>query len=112
MNVYPDHPPKFSGYLTGFVLALVLTLTAFGLVIAGTESILAGEISRSTIVIAVSLLAVLQILVHLRYFLHVSFAIGNLKLLALLLTLFILAIMVGGTLWIMYDLDYRMLFLP
>ncbi|MGR9054040.1 MAG: cytochrome o ubiquinol oxidase subunit IV [Gammaproteobacteria bacterium] len=109
MNVYPEHPPKLSGYLIGFVLALLLTLTAFGLVIAGTEPLLAEGISRGTVVIAVSLLAVLQILVHLHYFLHLSFGIGNLKIVALLFTLFIIAVMVGGTLWIMYDLNYRML---
>lgn len=106
MNVYPDDAsPKLAAYVIGFMLALLLTLLAFGLVIEAP-----AEIPHWQIVAGVSVLAILQILVHLRYFLHLSFdPRQRLKLIALLFALFIIVIMVGGTLWIMHDMNYQML---
>jgi cytochrome o ubiquinol oxidase operon protein cyoD len=53
--------------------------------------------------------AVLQILVHLRFFLHLSFTTTPKEnLLALAFTAVLLCIMVGGSLWIMIDLHTRM----
>lgn len=105
MNAYPDDTsPKLAAYVIGFMLALLLTLLAFGLVIGGP-----AEIPRWQIVAGVSVLAILQIMVHLRYFLHLSFGPRqHLRLIALLFALFIIVIMVGGTLWIMHDLNYQM----
>jgi cytochrome o ubiquinol oxidase subunit IV len=58
-------------------------------------------------VIAVA--AVLQILVHLRFFLHMNFTTTPREnLLALAFTAVLLGIMVGGSLWIMIDLHTRM----
>lgn len=115
MNPYStENQPRLSTYLTGFLLALLLTLLAFGLASIGTdtslETIRQGELPRWLSIACVSMLAVLQILVHLRYFLHLDLSsLHNLKTQVILFSLFIIFILVGGTLWIMYDLNAQML---
>jgi cytochrome o ubiquinol oxidase operon protein cyoD len=53
--------------------------------------------------------AVLQILVHLRFFLHLNFTTTPKEnLLAIAFTAVLLFLMVGGSLWIMVDLHSRM----
>ena len=121
-----ENQPVIASYLTGFVLALLLTLLAFGLVIVGRGGslgpidkvldifpygeVITGKMSRHLIIVGVIVLAILQISIHLRYFLHLSFGSPqNWNLLAILFALFIIIIMVGGTLWIMNDLNGHML---
>jgi cytochrome o ubiquinol oxidase subunit IV len=89
-------------YFVGFVLAVVLTAIPFYLVYSH-----ALPPSRVMYVIAVA--AVLQILVHLRFFLHLNFTTTPREnLLALAFTTVLLVLMVGGSLWIMIDLHSRM----
>jgi cytochrome o ubiquinol oxidase operon protein cyoD len=61
-------------------------------------------------IIAVVILAVMQLLVQLVFFLHLG---GESKprwnLMAFMFTLLVVAILVAGTLWIMYNLDYNMM---
>jgi cytochrome o ubiquinol oxidase operon protein cyoD len=120
MKPYSDeNHPDLATCLTGFILALLLTLLAFGLVIAGGADFTSGpigklpgigEMPRWFIIGGVIVLAILQILVHLRYFLHLSFGSSQkLNLQAILFALFIIIIMVGGTLWIMNDLNGHMM---
>jgi cytochrome o ubiquinol oxidase subunit IV len=89
-------------YLVGFVLAVVLTAIPFYLV--ATHALPPSRIMN---VIAVA--AVLQILVHLRFFLHLNFTTTPREnLLAIAFTAVLLFLMVGGSLWIMVDLHSRM----
>jgi len=89
-------------YLVGFVLAVALTAIPFYLVFTHSLSPV-----NTMYVIAVT--AVLQILVHLRFFLHLNFATTPREnLLAIAFTAVLLSIMVGGSLWIMIDLHTRM----
>lgn len=91
------------GYALGFGLSLVLTIIAFALVRARTIS---PSAASGGIVVA----AVIQILAHLRYFLHLdTSSAARWNLLALCFTLLIMVLFVGGTLWIMYNLNYRMM---
>ena len=94
---------SLKSYLTGFVLSLVLTAIPFVLVMSGTLSYpltLAGIFSAG----------IVQILVHLHYFLHLdTSSAARWNVLALIFTLVIMALFVGGTIWIMYDLYYRMM---
>ena len=94
---------SLKSYLTGFVLALILTAIPFALVMSGafsTAATLAGIFGA----------AVVQILVHLHYFLHLdTSSAARWNVLALLFTLLILLLFVGGTLWIMWTLNYRMM---
>ena len=114
-----------SNYLLGFTLALVLTLLAFGLVIAGAGvpfgsitslfsflhgQVSLGEIPHRSIMIGIFILAFVQILVHLRYFLHLGFSPSQRwNMLTILFTLLIIIIMAGGTLWIIFSLNARMM---
>jgi cytochrome o ubiquinol oxidase operon protein cyoD len=89
-------------YVVGFVLAVILTAIPFYLVYAHTL-----PPSRIRLIIAVA--AVLQILVHLHFFLHINFTTTPKEnLLALAFTVVLLFLMVGGSFWIMIDLHYRM----
>jgi cytochrome o ubiquinol oxidase operon protein cyoD len=90
-------------YIAGFVLALVLTGIPFGLVVAGL-------LPRFTTLVVIALLAVVQVGVHLRYFLHLDLKeTPRENLLALAFAAVLILIMVGGSLWIMLDLDARMM---
>ena len=120
-----ENHPNMATYLSGFILALLLTVLAFGLLGVevgaclkpfcivpgklpfGEEAI--RKIPHGFIVSSIFVLAALQIWVHLRYFLHLSFISGHRwNTLAILFTLLIIIFMVGGTLWIMHDLSNQM----
>ena len=89
-------------YLVGFVLAVVLTAIPFYLVYAQT-------LPAARIMLIIAGAAMLQILVHLHFFLHINFTTTPKEnLLALAFTAVLLFLMVGGSLWIMMDLHYRM----
>jgi cytochrome o ubiquinol oxidase operon protein cyoD len=89
-------------YLTGLALALILTGISFGLVMSGI-------LSRWETLLAIFLAALIQILVHLYYFLHVDASSeARWNVWALLYTVFIMCLFVGGGLWIMYNLHWRM----
>ncbi|MGO9578954.1 MAG: cytochrome o ubiquinol oxidase subunit IV [Desulfobaccales bacterium] len=94
---------SLKSYLTGFVLALILTAIPFALMMRGAWSAsaaLAGIFSAGLI----------QILVHLHYFLHLdASSAARWNVLAMIFTLLIMALFVGGTLWIMSTLNYRMM---
>ncbi|HUN98040.1 MAG TPA: cytochrome o ubiquinol oxidase subunit IV [Bradyrhizobium sp.] len=90
-------------YLVGIVLAMVLTAIPFGLVAA---QVLAPVPAFAVIGVA----AIVQVIVHLRYFLHLDLQPSSQnKLIALCFAIVMLFILVGGTLWIMFDLNYRMM---
>ncbi len=89
-------------YLIGFVLAVILTAIPFWLVMSH-----ALPPRRTLMVIGIA--AVLQVLVHLRFFLHINFTTTPREnVLALAFTGILIFIMVGGSFWIMFDLHQRM----
>ena len=94
---------SLKSYLTGFVLSLLLTAIPFALVMSGawsSSAALAGIFSAGLV----------QILVHLHYFLHLdTSSAARWNVVALIFTLLIMALFVGGTLWIMSSLNYRMM---
>lgn len=90
-------------YGIGFVLSVVLTVFAFG-------AVWYGQLPRSLIVACIAAAALAQILVHLSYFLHLSTAPQQRwNLLAFAVTALIIAIILGGSLWIMYHLHEQMM---
>lgn len=94
--------PEFRNYAVGFVLALILTAVPFALVY--------WELApASTALAIIAVLAVAQVIVHLRFFLHIDLKeTPRDNLLALAFAVFLIAVMVGGSLWIMFDLQARM----
>ena len=94
---------SFKSYATGFILSIVLTAIAFAFVTS-------GDLSRSAALFGIVGAALVQILVHLHYFLHLdTSSAARWNILALLFTLWIMTLFVGGTIWIMYNLNYRMM---
>jgi cytochrome o ubiquinol oxidase operon protein cyoD len=94
---------SFRSYATGFILAIVLTILAFVLVMS-------GALPRSATLFGIFGAAIVQMLVHLHYFLHLdTSSAARWNVLALLFTLLIMILFVGGTIWIMYNLSYRMM---
>ena len=92
------------GYLTGFVLSVVLTAIPFWLVM--------GKVFSSSAVTATILLAfaVVQIVVHMIYFLHMDAkGEGGWNLLALIFTLVLVVITLAGSIWVMYHLNVNMM---
>ena len=91
-----------TSYLIGFVLAVILTAVPFWLVYTHT-------LPSSRIMWIIAIAAVLQILVHLHFFLHINFTTTPKEnLLAISFTAVLIFLMVGGSLWIMIDLHQRM----
>lgn len=89
-------------YLTGLVLCFILTALSFILVknhLLNTENTY----------IALSILAILQLMVQVICFLRLNATReGMWNSLSFLFALFIVAILMAGTLWIMYNLNYNM----
>ena len=102
-NTTHDDRRSLRSYLTGFVLALILTVIPFGLVAM-------GALPRMPTLIVIAVLAVIQVLVHLRYFLDLNLSsTPRENLFAIAFATILIVIMVGGSLWIMFDLHYRMM---
>lgn len=90
------------GYVTGLVLAAGLTAAAFAVV--NTQLIWGPAIP-----IALAVLAVAQIGVHLVFFLHLTTAPDNTNTaLALAFGVLIVALVIGGSIWIMDHLNHNM----
>ena len=90
-------------YVVGYGLALLLTFASFGLVYLG---LLRGRQAFYTVLG----LGLVQLLVHLRCFLHIDLtrsARADLQL--ILFSSMIIALMVGGTLVILFNLQARMM---
>ncbi|MCC7265934.1 MAG: cytochrome o ubiquinol oxidase subunit IV [Caulobacteraceae bacterium] len=97
-----DHGSRRS-YLIGFLLAAVLTAIPFWLAMSG---VLEGRITA----IVVTVLALVQIVVHTVFFLHVNTrSEGGWTLLTLVFTAIIVVIVILGSLWIMYHLHGNMM---
>jgi cytochrome o ubiquinol oxidase operon protein cyoD len=102
-DVAPSHA-TLRGYLTGFGLSVVLTAIPFWLVMAEP---LPSKIATVGIVLG---FAVVQILVHMVYFLHMDpKSEGGWSMLALIFTLIIVLITLTGSLWVMYHLNVNMM---
>lgn len=95
---------SFRGYMIGFVLSVVLTAIPFWLVMSGALG------NNQLTGFAIMGLAVVQIVVHMIYFLHMDGrAEGGWSLLALVFTLILVVIALAGSLWVMYHLNTNMM---
>lgn len=90
----------FLSYIWGFGLSLVLTLVAFALVHWHAAP-------RSATLIAIGVLAVMQMIVHFHFFLHIGFWQKREDLQLILFSALVLFIMIAGTVWIMTSLAAR-----
>jgi cytochrome o ubiquinol oxidase operon protein cyoD len=98
-----DHG-SLRSYLTGFVLAAILTIIPFWLVMG---HVIAS--TQATILIVLGL-AVVQILVHMVYFLHLNTrSEQGWNMLALIFTVVLVVIVLGASIWVMYNENANMM---
>jgi cytochrome o ubiquinol oxidase operon protein cyoD len=95
---------SLSSYMTGFVLSVVLTAIPFWLVMTGAIE------SKQLTAFAVVACAVVQIVVHMVYFLHMNGrSEGGWTMMALVFTIIVVVIALAGSLWVMYHLNTNMM---
>jgi cytochrome o ubiquinol oxidase operon protein cyoD len=91
------------GYLTGFVLSVILTAIPFWLVMAKV-------LPASATVPVILGFAAVQVIVHMVYFLHMNTKVeGGWSFLALLFTVIVVVIMLAGSIWVMYHMNTNMM---
>ncbi|MDI3380605.1 cytochrome o ubiquinol oxidase subunit IV [Xenophilus aerolatus] len=94
----------FSGYMIGFVLSIVLTAIPFWLVM---NNVIAD---RTVAVLVLGAFAVVQILVHMVFFLHMNGKVeGGWTMLSTIFTIVFVAIAIAGTLWVMFHMNTNMM---
>ena len=99
-----SHHGSFRDYLIGFGLSVVLTAIPFWIVM--------DNVFRDPKVAAIVLLlfAVVQIVVHMVYFLHMNTkSEGGWTFIALMFTLILVVITLAGSIWVMYHMDQNMM---
>ena len=90
-------------YFTGFISAVILTTLSF-------LTAIIQPFGPVGIFASLAVLAVLQVLVHFRFFLHIDLSRQTSEVLQLILfTGLIIAIMVAGTVWVLGNLMTRMM---
>lgn len=93
-------------YLIGFGLSVVLTAIPFALVMT-------GSLDRQTTALLVLGAALVQIVVHMIYFLHMNTrSEGGWTMMALVFTIVVVLITLGGSLWVMHHLNVNMMPTP
>ena len=102
IRTFVREPGSLRSYVTGFVSAVALTLLAFA--IAAKHSITGNKL------IAILLgLALIQFVLQLLFFLHIGHeSKPRWKQFVLVLMIVFVLILVLGSIWVMYSLNYRM----
>lgn len=94
---------SLKSYITGFILSIILTGIPFWMVMDGSAA-------KTTTLAVVVICAVVQVVVHLVYFLHLDRkSEGGWNLVAIVFSALIILIVVVGSLWIMWNLNYNMM---
>jgi cytochrome o ubiquinol oxidase operon protein cyoD len=97
-----DHG-SFKTYMIGFLLSVVLTAIPFWLVMS-------EALAPQTTGLIITAFAVVQIVVHMVFFLHMNHkSEGGWNMLALIFTIVIVVIAVAGSVWVMYHLNVNMM---
>ncbi|PAX07860.1 cytochrome o ubiquinol oxidase subunit IV [Sphingomonas lenta] len=90
-------------YLIGFGLSVVLTAVPFALVML-------GQLDKQTTALFVMGAALVQIVVHMVYFLHMNTrSEGGWTFMALVFTAVLVVITLAGSLWVMHHLNANMM---
>ncbi len=91
-------------YVIGFVLSVILTAIPFWLVMANVIQ------DRTTAILVLGGFAIVQVLVHMVYFLHMNGKVeGGWTMLSTMFTVVFVAIAIAGTLWVMFHMNANMM---
>lgn len=95
---------SFKDYVTGFVLSVILTAIPFWLVMA---DVIGDKLITGIVILG---FAIVQIVVHMIYFLHMNTkSEGGWTFLALIFTVTIVVITLCGSIWVMHHLNTNMM---
>lgn len=101
---------RIISYSVGFLSSIILTISAYALVV---NDIFANVWAPAVVALILSGLAVLQLAIQLLFFLHLGEeSKPRWKLMSFIFAFIILGIIVFGSLWIMFDLNSRMMMSP
>lgn len=91
-------------YVTGFLLSVLLTAIPFWLVMAKVLP------TTGITVLVILAFAMVQVVVHMVYFLHMNpKSEGGWNLISLIFTAVLLVIVLAGTLWVMHHMNANMM---
>ena len=97
-----DHG-SVKSYLVGFMLSVILTAIPFW-------AVMTGQFDKVTTIWLVVFMAIVQVVVHLKYFLHLNFSVaGRANTFAFLFTALIIVMVVGLSVWIIYSANAMMM---
>ena len=103
MDQDAEYRRELRTYQIGYAVAIALTTVPFALVAL-------GALATATVLIVIAAFALVQIVIHFRFFLHIDLSQSKRDDLQLILfTTLIICVMVGGTLWILFNLRMRMM---
>lgn len=102
-NTYGMGKKTLKSYIFGLLLSLIFTFSSFGIVAH-------HSFPTTYIFIVLTVLAVSQLIAQVIFFLRMNVSPeGRWNLMPFLFTIIIVAVLVGGSLWIMYNLNYNMM---
>jgi cytochrome o ubiquinol oxidase operon protein cyoD len=91
------------GYILGFIFSVILTIIPFYFAYT-------GKLSTEQTIVVLILSAIIQLGVHLFYFLHMdSSERGRFYMLSFVFIVLIVFIVIGGSVWIMWNLNHNMM---
>lgn len=91
-------------YIVGFLASVVLTATPFWIVM--TDALPSAGLTA----LVIAAMAVVQIVVHVRFFLHIDArGEGGWTLISFIFTAIIVVITIGGSIWAMYQMNSNMM---
>ncbi|SDH99498.1 cytochrome o ubiquinol oxidase subunit IV [Paraburkholderia phenazinium] len=94
---------SFGSYTAGFILSVLLTAAAFGI-------IMTGSLTGNSALLAIAGLAFVQIIVHLVFFLHMNTSSAQRwNVMAFGFTVLTAVILIVGSLWIMHNVSMNMM---
>lgn len=97
------HTASLTWYVVGFILAVLLTVVPFAMVMS-------ESFPRGVTIISISVMAAVQILVHLICFLHLDRSPEQRSNIQVgLFSLLIVGIVIIGSLWVIHNLNVNML---
>lgn len=99
-----EHQGSLRGYLTGFALAAILTIIPFWLVMGHVVA------NKQLLILIILVLAVVQIFVHIVYFLHLDTrSESGWNMMAFIFTAVLVIIVLGASIWVMYNENANMM---
>ncbi|MCL1076368.1 cytochrome o ubiquinol oxidase subunit IV [Shewanella dokdonensis] len=102
---HDDGHGSVKSYLIGFVLSIILTAIPFW-------AVMTHQLSKPATVVLVVIMAVVQIIVHLKYFLHLDFTPhGKENAIAFIFSAVIIGLVVGLSIWIIYSANALMMYM-